>query len=150
VLNFNNISLRRGIDVLFSGASFTIHKGQKIGITGANGAGKSSFFAFIRNELHPDEGNFSMPPDLQIAHVAQETPAVQHKAIEYVIDGDQELRKLQQQLQTAEQEDDGVKQADLHAKLDTLGGYTASSRASRLMNGLGFLPAQEQKAVAEF
>jgi ATP-binding cassette subfamily F protein 3 len=150
LLNFNNISLRRGIDVLFSGASFTIHKGQKIGITGANGAGKSSFFAFIRNELHPDEGDFSMPPDLQIAHVAQETPAVQHKAIEYVIDGDQELRKLQQQLQTAEQEDDGVKQADLHAKLDTLGGYTASSRASRLMNGLGFLPAQEQKAVAEF
>jgi len=142
--------LRRGIDVLFSGASFTIHKGQKIGITGANGAGKSSFFAFIRNELHPDEGDFSMPPDLQIAHVAQETPAVQHKAIEYVIDGDQELRKLQQQLQTAEQEDDGVKQAVLHAKLDTLGGYTASSRASRLMSGLGFLPAQEQKAVAEF
>ena len=142
--------MRRGIDVLFSGASFTIHKGQKIGITGANGAGKSSFFAFIRNELHPDEGDFSMPPDLQIAHVAQETPAVQHKAIEYVIDGDQELRKLQQQLQTAEQEDDGVKQAVLHAKLDTLGGYTASSRASRLMSGLGFLPAQEQKAVAEF
>jgi ATP-binding cassette subfamily F protein 3 len=150
VLNFKNISLRRGVDVLFSGTSFTIHKGQKVGITGANGVGKSSFFAFIRDELHPDEGSFTMPPGLQIAHVAQETPAVQRKAIEYVIDGDQELRKLQQQLQEAEQADDGLMQAELHAKLDTLGGYTAQSHASRLMNGLGFLPAQEQVAVTEF
>ncbi len=150
MLNFKNISLRRGTDVLFSGASFTIHKAQKLGITGANGVGKSSFFAFIRNELHPDEGDFTMPPGLQIAHVAQETPAVPCNAIEYVIDGDQELRRLQLQLQAAEQADDGIKQAELHAKLDTLGGYTAQSRASRLLNGLGFLPAQEQKAVAEF
>jgi ATP-binding cassette subfamily F protein 3 len=150
VLNFKNISLRRGTDVLFSGASFTIHKTQKLGITGANGVGKSSFFAFIRNELHPDEGDFTMPPGLQIAHVAQETPAVQCTAIEYVIDGDQELRKLQRQLLAAEQANDGIKQAELHAKLDTLGGYTAQSRASRLLNGLGFLPTQEQKAVAEF
>jgi ATP-binding cassette subfamily F protein 3 len=150
VLNFKNISLRRGTDVLFSGASFTIHKTQKLGITGANGVGKSSFFAFIRNELHPDEGDFTMPPGLQIAHVAQETPAVQCTAIEYVIDGDQELRKLQRQLLAAEQANDGIKQAELHVKLDTLGGYTAQSRASRLLNGLGFLPTQEQKAVAEF
>ncbi len=150
MLNFKNISLRRGTDVLFSGASFTIHKTQKLGITGANGVGKSSFFAFIRNELHPDEGDFTMPPGLQIAHVAQETPAVQCTAIEYVIDGDQELRKLQRQLLAAEQANDGIKQAELHVKLDTLGGYTAQSRASRLLNGLGFLPTQEQKAVAEF
>ena len=109
MLNFKNISLRRGIEVLFSGASFTIHKAQKLGITGANGVGKSSFFSFIRNELHPDEGDCTMPPGLQIAHVAQETPAVQRKAIEYVIDGDQELRKLELQLQAAEQADDGIK-----------------------------------------
>lgn len=150
MLNFKNISLRRGVDNLLAGASFTIHAGQKVGITGANGVGKSSFFAFIRNELHPDEGDFSMPPGLQIAHVAQETPAIDRQAIEYVIDGDQQLRLLQQQLESAEHIDDGVKQAELHAKLDTIGGYTANSRASRLLHGLGFSTAQEQLAVAQF
>ena len=150
MLNFKNICLRRGHEVLFSGASFTLHKGQKIGITGANGVGKSSFFAFIRNELHPDEGDFSVPPGLQIAHVAQETPAVHREAIEYIIDGDRELRALQQQILAAESNDDGVILAKLHEKLDRLGGYTAQSRASRLMNGLGFLSSQERMAVAEF
>ncbi len=150
MLNFKNICLRRGPDILFSGASFTLHKGQKVGITGANGVGKSSFFAFIRNELQPDEGEFSMPPGLQIAHVAQETPAVQREAIEYVIDGDQELRQLEKQLQATEQTDDGVRLAQLHEKLETSDGYTARSRASRLMNGLGFLPSQEGMMVAEF
>jgi ATP-binding cassette, subfamily F, member 3 len=80
--------------VLFANASFTIHKGQKVGVTGANGVGKSSLFALLRNELHLDEGDFSMPPGLEIAHVAQETPAVGCSAIDYVIDGDRELRHL--------------------------------------------------------
>ena len=82
MLNFKNIALRRGTRVLFAHTSFTLHKGQKIGITGANGVGKSSFFALIRNELHPDEGDFTMPPNLEVAHVAQETPAVEKAAIE--------------------------------------------------------------------
>ena len=73
MLNFKNIALRRGVRVLFSNSSFTIHKGQKVGFTGANGAGKSSLFALVKNELHLDEGDFSMPPNLEIAHVAQET-----------------------------------------------------------------------------
>ena len=95
MLNFKNITLRRGARVLFANSSFTIHKGQKVGFTGANGAGKSSFFALVRDELHLDEGDFSMPPGLEIAHVAQETPAVVRSAIDYVIDGDQQLRRLQ-------------------------------------------------------
>jgi len=102
MLNFKNIALRRGARVLFSNASFTIHKGQKVGFTGANGAGKSSLFALIKNELHLDEGDFSMPPGLEIAHVAQETPAVSSSAIDYIMDGDRELRRLQQQLTIAE------------------------------------------------
>ena len=135
---------------MFDHASFTIHKGQKVGFTGANGAGKSSFFALVRNELQLDEGDFSMPPGLEIAHVAQETPATPASAIDYVIDGDQELRRLQNQLALAEQTDDGLKQAELHALLDTIGGYTAQARASRLMNGLGFTPDQENNAVSSF
>ncbi len=150
MLNFKNIALRRGARVLFADASFTLHKGQKVGFTGANGAGKSSLFAMVRNELHPDEGDFSMPPNLAVAHVAQETPAVASAAIEYVIDGDQELRQLQEQLAVAEQAGDGLRQAELHALLETVGGYTAQARASRLMNGLGFSVAQEQLPVSSF
>jgi ATP-binding cassette, subfamily F, member 3 len=150
MLNFNNIALRRGARVLFSNASFTIHKGQKVGFTGANGAGKSSLFALIRNELHLDEGDFSLPPGLEMAHVAQETPAVPSSAIDYVMDGDNELRRLQQQLTDAEASHDGLKQAELHAALETIGGYTAQAKAARLMNGLGFKPEQERNPVNSF
>lgn len=150
MLNFRNITLRRGARVLFANSSFTIHKGQKVGFTGANGVGKSSFFALVRDELHLDEGDFSMPPGLEIAHVAQETPAVVRSAIDYVIDGDQPLRRLQEQLVVAEQVDDGLKQAELHIALENIGGYTAQARASRLMNGLGFTSDQETNAVNSF
>ncbi len=150
MLNFKNITLRRGARVLFADSSFTIHKGQKVGFTGANGAGKSSFFALVLDELHLDEGDFSMPPGLEIAHVAQETPAVSSAAIDYVIDGDRQLRRLQADLLAAEQADNGLKQAELHTALDIIGGYTAQARASRLMNGLGFSADQEANAVNSF
>ena len=150
MLNFKNIALRRGARVLFANSSFTIHKGQKVGFTGANGAGKSSLFALVKNELHLDEGDFSMPPNLEVAHVAQETPPVTSSAIDYVIDGDQQLRELQKQLALAEQNDNGLKQAEYHATLEIIGGYTAQARASRLMNGLGFSADQEQNAVNSF
>ncbi|MEQ1636028.1 MAG: ATP-binding cassette domain-containing protein [Methylococcales bacterium] len=150
MLNFKNISLRRGVRVLFSEATFIIHKGQKVGVTGANGAGKSSLFAMVRGQLHADEGDFSMPPNLEIAHVAQETPAVTSSALDYVLDGDQELRRLQAQLLQAEHANDGLKQAELHAALDHIGGYTAEARAARLMNGLGFSTVQEQQPVSAF
>lgn len=150
MLNFKNISLRRGSKLLFYGASLTIHKGQKVGLTGANGVGKSSLFAFIRNELHPDEGDFSMPPGLEIAYVAQETDAVAKVAIEYVMDGDRELRQLQSRLENAERINDGLQQAELHTRLDDVDGYSARSRGSRLMKGLGFKTVQENTPVNEF
>lgn len=150
MLNFKNIAIRRGSCLLFSEASFTIHKGQKIGLTGANGAGKSSLFALLLGELHSDEGEFSMPPNLEIAHVAQETPALECSAIDYVLDGDRELRQLQQRLAAAEQAHDGLKLAELHGALDHIGGYTAQARASRLLNGLGFTTAQESHPVSSF
>lgn len=150
MLNFKNISLRRGIQVLFANASFTIHKGQKVGITGANGVGKSSLFAMVRGELHVDEGDFSMPPNLEVAHVAQETPALNCSAIDYVLDGDQGLRSLQKQLAIAEQQHDGLKIGELHAALDHIGGYTAIARAARLLSGLSFTPEQQQHPVNSF
>ncbi len=150
MLNFKNIAIRRGARQLFSGASFTLHKGNKVGFTGANGTGKSSLFALIRNELHADEGAFTLPPNLEIAHVAQETPAVACPAIDYVMDGDRELRRLQQRLHVAEAAHDGLQQAELHAKLDNIGGYAAKSRAARLLDGLGFKPGQENHPVNAF
>lgn len=150
MLNFKNIALRRGVRVLFSGASFTIHKGDKTGFTGANGTGKSSFFALIKQELQADEGEFSYPPNLEMAHVAQEVPAINCPAIDYVMDGDKELRRLQQQLQAAENAHDGLKQAELHGKLDAIGGYAAKARAARLMDGLGFKSGQENQSVNAF
>lgn len=150
MLNFKNIAIRRGSRLLFSGASFTIHKGQKVGLTGANGAGKSSLFALLRHELHADEGEFSMPPNLEVAHVAQETPALNCSASDYVLDGDRELRQIQQQLQDAEQAHDGLKLAELHSYYEHIGGYTAQARASRLLNGLGFTAPQETQPVSAF
>jgi ATP-binding cassette, subfamily F, member 3 len=150
VLNFKNISLRRGERLLFSGLSFIIHKGQKVGVTGANGTGKSSLFAMIRNIIHSDEGDLSMPQGIEIAHVAQEMPAVSRTAIDYIVDGDRNLRIIQEQLAHAELANDGIKQAEIHVKLDDIGGYTAQSRASRLMDGLGFLVTDETRSVMEF
>ena len=150
MINFKNITLRRGTRILFSDTTFTLHKGQKIGFTGANGAGKSSLFALVKNELHVDEGELFIPPHLHIAHVAQETPAVTCSALDYVVDGDTELRTLQRDTLIAEHANDGMKIAAYHAQLEEIDGYTANARASRLMNGLGFQVDQEQLPVNSF
>ncbi len=150
MLNFSDLALRRGPRLLFEHASFTIHAGNKVGLTGANGTGKSSLFALIRGELHADAGELSLPPHTVIAHVAQETPAVDRPALEYAIDGDAELRRIEQALQRAEQNNDGTLQASLHGQLDNIGGYAAPARAARLLSGLGFSQQQQSAPVSAF
>ncbi|MBW6476398.1 MAG: ATP-binding cassette domain-containing protein [Chromatiales bacterium] len=150
MIKLTDLALRRGTKVLFEQASLTINQGEKVGVTGANGTGKSSLFALLRGLLHADSGELSLPPSVVIAHVAQETPGVERPAIDYVMDGDHELRQLEQQLAEAEQAHDGNRQGELHAKLDSIGGYTARSRAARLMNGLGFKTEQLDQPVASF
>jgi ATP-binding cassette subfamily F protein 3 len=150
MINFKSVALRRGQRLLFENGSFTIHKSEKVGITGANGAGKSSLFGVILGTLHPEAGEVSMPPGLEIAHVAQETPATERSALDYVMDGDRELRLIQAELQQAEAEGEGVALAHLHARFEAVGGYEAPARAARLMHGLGFAPGDEHRSVAEF
>ncbi len=150
MLRFTQLGLRRGARLLFSAANMTIHPGQKVGLTGANGTGKSSLFALIRDELHADSGDLYRPKDWVIAHVAQETPSDNRPVIEYTLDGDAELRATEQALAEAEQAHQGTRAAELHAKLDTIGGYTARARAARLLHGLGFRPGEEERAVNEF
>jgi len=150
MLRLEQLSLRRGVRELLHDVTCTIHSGQKVGITGANGTGKSSLFALIRGELHADGGNISVIPGTVIAHVAQETPATSIAAIEYVLDGDFELRKLEKRLQHAEENHDGEQLAELYAVLDSIHGHTARSRAGRLLHGLGFTAEQEDMPVDNF
>ncbi|NOQ93509.1 MAG: ATP-binding cassette domain-containing protein [Methylophaga sp.] len=150
MIKLNQLSIRRGARLLFELANLTVHPGQKVGLTGANGTGKSSLFALLRDELHADHGSVSIPDSWVIAHVAQETPAVDIPAIDYVLQGDQEYMRLQEKLKVAEAEHDGHAQSELHDKLAAIDGYTARSRAGRLMHGLGFSGDQENLPVTTF
>ena len=143
---FSDLSLRRGPKALLESASFSIHPGQKLGLTGANGVGKSSLFALIRGELGQDSGSFSMPPAWVIAHVKQETPSSPQTALEYALQGDGEYVRLQAQIAEAE----GARLGELHARLDAIDGYTAESRAATLLHGLGFKPEEIQHPVTSF
>lgn len=132
----------RGAKVLIESATLQIHSGWKVGLTGANGSGKSSLFAMLRDQLHPDQGDLDMPPAWVIAHVAQETPGLAQSAIEYVLDGDAELRRIEADLAAAERIGDdahnGAHIGELHARLHEIDGYAARSRAASLLAGLGF------------
>ncbi|MCP5141246.1 MAG: ATP-binding cassette domain-containing protein [Gammaproteobacteria bacterium] len=150
MLRFSDLAIRRGPRLLFEHVDMQVHAGWKIGLTGGNGTGKSSLFALIRDQLHADAGSFHKPADWQIAHVAQETPASERPAIDYVIDGDAELRRVEADLEEAEARHDGHALAELHAHLHHIGGYEARSRAARLMHGLGFGIGTETNAVSTF
>lgn len=154
MLQVSGLALRRGAKLLFSEASFQVYPGQRVGVTGANGCGKSSFFALLRGELAADAGEASFPREWVVAHVAQETPADPRPALEYVLDGDEELRAVQAALAVAEAANDGhgdgLRLAQLHGQFDAISGYDAPSRAARLLHGLGFLPGQELRDVASF
>src|SRR5579862_279577 len=102
MLNFTEVALRRGTRLLFSSATFSLFRGEKVGITGENGSGKSSLLALVRGELQPDAGTFERPPQLGIAHVAQEVIASEQAALDFVLDGDAELRVIEREMAEAE------------------------------------------------
>ncbi|MEC6832634.1 ABC transporter ATP-binding protein [Photobacterium toruni] len=147
---FSDIQLLRGGKVLLENATATINPGDKVGLVGKNGCGKSTLFALLKNELSLDGGNCQFPSNWELAWVAQETPALERAAIEYVIDGDREYRELERQLVAAELADNGNKVAELHGKIDTIGGYSINARAAELLNGLGFSQHQMQWNLTQF
>ncbi|WP_313316291.1 ATP-binding cassette domain-containing protein [Stutzerimonas nitrititolerans] len=150
MIRLQNLTLQRGPQRLLEGAELTLYPGQKAGLVGANGAGKSSLFALLRGELTPDGGDSQMPPDWRIAHMRQEVDTLERQAVDYVLDGDETLRRVQAQLVAAEQEHDGVALARLHSELDSADGYTADARARKLLAGLGFSNEQMGLAVGSF
>jgi ATP-binding cassette subfamily F protein 3 len=135
---------------LVTEASLQLHPGWKLGLTGANGCGKSSFFALLRGELHAEAGDLEIPPGWRIGHVAQDTPALPTPALDFVLDGDTELREVEAALLDAEDAHDGHLIAELHTRLQDIGGYAARARAAEILDGLGFAQADHGRPVADF
>ena len=148
MLRLTNITCRRDARVLFDNASLLLNRGHRIGITGANGSGKTSLFKLILGELEPDTGELDLQGDITIAHVAQETRASTRSALDFVIDGDERLRALEASLQ--DEAVDGMQRATLLEEYDDAGGYSAHARAGELLFGLGFGSVQHTMSVSEF
>ncbi|KAB7628317.1 ATP-binding cassette domain-containing protein [Alkalilimnicola sp. S0819] len=150
MISLRNLSLYRGSLCLLEQAELTVHAGQKLGLTGANGTGKSSLFALLRGQLIADAGDVRMPGGWRIAHVAQETPALSRPALDYVLDGDEELREVEAELAHAQQADAGEAIARAHGRLEAIGGYSARARAAEMLHGLGFGTADLERPVSRF
>ncbi|HZE61307.1 MAG TPA: ATP-binding cassette domain-containing protein [Burkholderiales bacterium] len=150
MIRLSQVTLRRGTKTLLEGADVALNPGDRIGLIGANGSGKTSLFALLRDEIHADKGEADFPKQWRVAYVAQETPALDRPALEYAIDGDTTLRGLEAELAAAETANDGHKIGELHAALGDAGAYTVRSRAEQLLHGLGFSREQTAEPVASF
>ena len=150
MITISNLRLQRGTKVLLDKVNARIDTGQKVGLVGRNGTGKSSLFALMRGELLADEGDLYIPANWTIAHVAQEMPETDESALDYVLAGDAELTALNLQLEKAIEDDDGEAMGTVYADMATIDAYTAPSRAAQLLNGLGFAQALQSNAVKSF
>jgi ATP-binding cassette subfamily F protein 3 len=150
VIRLSQVSLMRGAKPLLEGAELVLNPGEHVGLIGANGSGKSSLLALLRGELHADKGDVDLPAHWRIAHVAQETPALDRTAVEYAIDGDTTLRNVEKKLALAEASHDGALMGELHAALADADAYTARPRAEKLLEGLGFKTHELEQPLASF
>ena len=150
MLSFNNLSLRRGSNLLFENVNFTVHKNNKVGLVGSNGTGKTSLFKMILGEVESDKGQCNYPPDLKVACMAQEIPGTEEKALDYVISGDEKLVKIQKAISDAESNEEYASLGELHSQHEDLDGFTAKSRAEKLLVGLGFSEEEFSKTLKEF
>jgi ATP-binding cassette, subfamily F, member 3 len=144
------LTLARGARRLIENADLQLHAGWRVGLVGANGCGKSSLFALLQGELHPEAGDCTVPRDWRIASVGQETPPLAQPAVEFVLDGDVALRAVEREIAVAEHRHDGHGLAEAHARLAAMDGYSARSRAAALLAGLGFSTADLERHVADF
>ncbi|MBC7514502.1 MAG: ATP-binding cassette domain-containing protein, partial [Herminiimonas sp.] len=154
MIRFQQVTLARGIKPLLDNVDVTLNPGDKIGLIGANGAGKSSLFGLLRGELHADLGSIDFPSKWRMAYVAQETPALDRAALEYAIDGDVTLRRLEDELAFLESEPDtsanGILIGEIYSALADADAYTVRSRGEQLLTGLGFTMEQMSQPVASF
>jgi ATP-binding cassette subfamily F protein 3 len=147
MLELRDLRLRRGAAVLIDKANLTIFRGDKIGIVGRNGAGKSSLLALLRGDLGPDGGEYSIPGKLNFVSVSQELPRTELTVVEYIRSGDSRLMAIEAALEKARAADDGMKEAELLGDYDSAGGWTSIARAAELADGLGFAPSDIERPV---
>ncbi len=150
MISLRNFALRRGERLLLSNVDLTLHAGYRVGVVGRNGAGKSSLFAAVRGELEADKGDVSLPGKIRIADVAQETPALPDRAIDFVLGGDDVVAAVLAEEAAATAREDWEAVADAHQKMAELGAYDAEARAGRLLHGLGFPAETHARPVAAF
>jgi len=150
MLTLDRLALRQGPRLLFEDASLQLARGQKLGLTGANGCGKSSLLDLVLGRLHADAGDYRVSSDWVVAHVAQEVQATNRAAVDYVVDGDDELRMVMEDLRSAEASADGEAMANCHMRLEEIGGYQARSRAARLLAGLSFSEEDLERPMSAF
>lgn len=149
MIQLDQLSIRRGGRILFQKASMQLHPGWKIGLTGVNGAGKSTLFSALLGGIESDSGSLTRPNIWTVAHMAQEIKALDMKAIDFVLSGDEEYWQIQDQLNHPENlSNDEL--AHLYSRFEEIHGYTASSKASQLMAGLGFFEHQSELLVSSF
>ncbi|MEP7059071.1 MAG: ATP-binding cassette domain-containing protein, partial [Caldimonas sp.] len=150
MLVLNQVSLRRGVKLVLNQASVTLQPGEKVGLVGRNGAGKSSLFSLLAGRLHADAGDASVPPRWRIGEVAQEMPETSEGATDFVLQGDTRLVEAQAALVAAEAADDGHAMADAHHAISDAGGFDARPRAQAMLLGLGFAAAELDAPVSSF
>ena len=150
MIEIKNLTLQRGLKVLLDQAALSLAPGRRVGLIGKNGSGKSSLFALLKGEITADKGDVSIPKHWKTAAVAQETPALDISALDYVLQGDGELQLFQTALHEAEAKNDGMKQAEYHAKLEEINAYSAPARAAKLLSGLGFSQEEHGRPVKSF
>ena len=150
MIEIKNLTLQRGLKVLLDQAALSLAPGRRVGLIGKNGSGKSSLFALLKGEITADKGDVSIPKHWKTAAVAQETPALDISALDYVLQGDGELQLFQTALHEAEAKNDGIKQAEYHAKLEEIDAYSAPARAAKLLSGLGFSQEEHGRPVKSF
>ena len=150
MITVRNVTLRRGVKVVLQGANFTLNPGERAGLVGRNGAGKSSLFALLANRLHADSGEVEMPPRWRLGEVAQHMPETSDGATDYVLEGDLPLAAAQAALNAAEAAHDGHAMADAHMAIEEAGGFDARARAQAMLLGLGFRGDQLDAPVNSF
>ena len=150
MITVRDVTLLRGAKVVLQGASFTLNPGEKAGLVGRNGAGKSSLFSLLTGRLQADAGDVDIPPRWQVGEVAQHMPETGDAATEFVLQGDLPLQRAQAALTAAEAADDGHAMAEAHAALQEAGAFDARARAQALLLGLGFRVDQLEAPVNSF
>ena len=145
-----DVTFRRAERAIFEGLSFTVHAGQKVGVVGGNGVGKTTLFELIQGRLHPESGDLLRPRSWRLAHMAQDVAPSERPALEFVLDGHRALRRVEAELAAADPDGDPERVAELHMRFDDLGGYQASAQAGAILHGLGFAPDEFDKPHAAF